>query len=91
MIIAPFWADVDTRGIGDIFYRQTNDTTHLIRATSLIQLAFPAVKNITDLFIATWDNVGYYRQNTDKVKKNVKLYMCFIYCTIYRPTHSSVY
>ena len=66
-IIAPFWADVDTRGIGDIFYRQTKDSIFLNRATGLIRAAFPAAKNVTDLFIATWDNVGYFSQNTDKV------------------------
>ena len=69
MLIAPYWADVDTRGIGDIYYRQTTDPSLLARATSEIRAAFPASQNvtITNLLIATWDRVGYYFQNTDKV------------------------
>ena len=33
-IIAPYWADVDTRGTGQVFYRQTTDPSLLARATS---------------------------------------------------------
>ena len=52
-----------------MFYRQTTDPNLLARATSEIRAAFPMSKNVTivDLFIATWDSVGYYYRNTDKV------------------------
>ena len=40
-IIAPYWADVDTRGSGQVFYRQTADPSLLARATSEIRTAFP--------------------------------------------------
>ena len=68
-LIAPYWADVDTRGTGQIFYRQTNDFTLLTRATNEIQMAFPASQNISvaNLVIVTWDSVGYYDRQTDKV------------------------
>ena len=68
-IIAPYWADVDTRGTGQVFYRQTTDPSLLARATSEIRAAFPESGNvtITDLLIVTWDNVGYYYQKSDKV------------------------
>ena len=68
-IIAPYWGDVDTRGTGQIFYRQTTDPNLLDRASRDIQAAYPLVKNvvITNLFIATWDAVGYYNRQTDKV------------------------
>jgi len=68
-IIAPYWADVDTRGTGQVFYRQTTDSSLLARATSEIKAAFPRSQNvtITDLLIVTWDNVGYYYQKNDKV------------------------
>ena len=68
-IIAPYWADVDTRGTGDIYYRQTTDPSLLARATSEIITAFPDSPDltITNMFIATWDRVGYYNQRTDKV------------------------
>ena len=68
-IIAPYWADVDTRGTGQIFYRQTTNPTLLSRATREIQAAIPDSENVTiqSLLIATWNNVGYYSRNTDKV------------------------
>ena len=68
-IIAPYWADVDTRGIGQIFYRQSTDPSLLSRASSEIQSAFPSSKNIliNNLLIATWVDVGYYYHRYDKV------------------------
>ena len=68
-IIAPYWADVDTRGSGKIYYRQTSDPNLLDRATSEIRQKFSMSENITvtNLLIATWNNVGYYNQNSDKV------------------------
>ena len=69
-IIAPYWADVDTRGIGNIYYRQTTDPSLLDRATSEIRAALPGSLNnntISNLLIATWNRVGYYNNGTDKV------------------------
>ena len=68
--VAPYWGDVDTRGTGEIYYRETTNSTLLARATSEIQTVFPMTKNIniTNLFIATWDAVGYYSSGTDKVR-----------------------
>ena len=75
MIIAPYWADVDTRGTGDIYYRQTADPHLLARATSEIRAAFPLSQHvvITNLLIATWDRVGYYSRSTDKVLLYVRI------------------
>ena len=68
-MIAPFWADVDTRGTGNVYYRQTNDPNLLARATNEIKSVFLTSSNITviNLLIVTWDAVGYYSQHTDKV------------------------
>ena len=68
-IIAPYWADVDIRGTGQVFYRQTTDPSLLARATSEIRAAFPRSQNvtITNLLVTTWSKVGYYFQKTDKV------------------------
>ena len=68
-IIAPYWGDVDTTGTGQIFYRQTTDPNLLDRASSDIQAAYPLSPNVTvtNLFIATWDAVGYFFMQTDKV------------------------
>ena len=68
-IIAPYWADVDTRGSGDIFYRQSTDPDLLARASREIKTALSLTQDIKikHLLIATWDAVGYYYRNTDKV------------------------
>ena len=68
-IIAPFWADVDTTGIGGISYRETDDTELLRRADQDIRVAFPRSVGFSSslLFIATWNQVGYFNANTDKV------------------------
>ena len=99
-VIAPYWADVDTRGTGNIYYRQTTDPSLLARATSEIRAAFPMSQNstITNIFIATWDSVGYYYRNTDKVSVSsvycmvlnrylqyinaLQFYQEFIYCKL---------
>ena len=67
--ITPFWADVDLTGIGQVYYRQTTDSALLARANNEIQTAFPMSQNvnITNLLVVTWDAVGYYSRNTDKV------------------------
>ena len=67
--IAPYSYDVDTRGIGDIYYRQTTDPSLLARATIEIQTAFSVSLNVSNLFIATWDRVGYYPSGTDRVSR----------------------
>ena len=68
-IIAPYWADVDTGGTGQILYRQSTDPSLLARASREIQEAFPSseILMITNLLIATWVDVGYYYQKIDKV------------------------
>ena len=74
---APFWADFDITGTGDIYYRQTSDLDLLDRATREINNAFSVSEefSITSLFIATWDAVGYYPQGTDKVMM-LPRYLC---------------
>ena len=61
-LIAPFWDDVDITRFGNIFYRQTNDTTLLQRARDQLQELFPSSGNFTPttLFIATWDRVAQF-------------------------------
>ena len=68
-IIAPYWADVDTRGIGQIFYRQSTDPSLLARASREIQSALSLTHEVElkSLLITTWDIVGYYSGNSDKV------------------------
>ena len=70
-IIAPFWADSDTRPEdgGDIWYRETDQANLLQRARNMIRGAFinQATFEPLSLFIATWDHVGVYRMITTMV------------------------
>ena len=67
--IAPYWCDVDTTGTGQVYYRQTNDSILLDRAANDIQSASLSDSVvITNLFIVTWNAVGYFQRNTDKVR-----------------------
>ena len=69
-IIAPYWADVDTRRTGNIYYRQTTDPSLLVRANREISAAFPMNGDVAiqNLLIATWHRVGYHFIKSDKVR-----------------------
>ena len=68
-VIAPYWADADTRinGSGNVFFRETTSATLLQRASSEIQDGLSMSFSPTHLVIATWDSIGYYNQRTDRV------------------------
>ena len=68
-LIAVFWADVDTRtnNSGFVWYQITTSPDLLQRALKNIQSAYSSVLAVDYLLIATWDHVGYYRFETDKV------------------------
>jgi hypothetical protein len=61
-LIAPFWADADTRFKGNVYYRESFDQADLDRAQREIRRAFPAQASRfrpRRVFIATWDNVEH--------------------------------
>ncbi len=68
-LIAPFWADVDTRGTGRVYYRETAELQLLEKAGSDIRSSFVDHSEFHPSFlvIATWDHVGYYEEKVDKV------------------------
>ena len=68
-IIAPYWADVDTRGTGRVFYRETTSSTIISKVASHISNAFPSQSpfTATGVVVVTWYYVGYYSSHTDKV------------------------
>lgn len=68
-LIAPFLADVDTELSGNVFYRETSDPTLRDKAAEQIQRAFSAHRDFypSSLFIATWDEVGYYSRQYDQM------------------------
>lgn len=73
-LITPFWGDVDTRGTGQILYRETTDSDLLEQTRLDVLNQYPEITsfNPSSLFIATWDHVGYYDSHTDLVSNNYK-------------------
>lgn len=62
-MIAPYWADVDTRsGPGRVYYRTTTNRYLLKRAKFEVESTQRRYFNPTRIFIATWNNVGYYNR-----------------------------
>ncbi|KAL7981166.1 hypothetical protein Chor_005400, partial [Crotalus horridus] len=66
--VAPFWADVDNRITGEVYYRQSQDQGLLRRVTADINAYFPHEKfTATWAFVATWDQVAFYGSLSTKV------------------------
>ncbi|XP_054712476.1 nidogen-like [Uloborus diversus] len=67
-IIAPLYSDVDTRGSGRVYYRETQAPELLERATRDIRSHFSNAGSFQprSLFIVTWEEVGHYNRGTDK-------------------------
>ena len=77
-LIAPFWGDVDTRpnpAGGFVWYRETTSQADLDRAQREIRRAFMQ-QALADnfiprlVFIATWERVGSYNQQTTNVRSS---------------------
>ncbi|XP_063989907.1 nidogen isoform X2 [Diachasmimorpha longicaudata] len=68
-VIAPLYTHVDTRGSGAIYYSETDDPEVLSRAGGMVRSAFKNTDNFdpTNVFLATWLDVGYYNEKSDKV------------------------
>jgi len=67
-IVAPYWADVDTRGSGSglAYYGERTDSTTLNTISSQVNTAFSGAGfTATYGFVATWDHVGYYSGHVD--------------------------
>ena len=61
-LVAAFWADVDTRIGGDVFYRETTDPNILQKATNDVTVTFVDQRKFkaTWLLIVTWYDVAFY-------------------------------
>ncbi len=67
-LITPFWADADTTGIGNVYFRTTTQQMLLNNASDIINTAFSDSNFIPQhLTIVTWLEVGYFDNHTDKV------------------------
>lgn len=61
-VVAAFWADVDNRRAGDVYYREAADPAVLRRATEDVRRYFPELPDFsaTWVFIATWYRVTFF-------------------------------
>nr|XP_020143666.1 sushi, nidogen and EGF-like domain-containing protein 1 isoform X2 [Microcebus murinus] len=61
-VVAAFWADVDNRRAGDVYYRETTDRATLRRASEDVRHYFPELPGFsaTWVFIATWYRVTFF-------------------------------
>ena len=68
-LIAPYWADVDTRGTGRVWYRESTNQADRDRAQREIRAIFMEADRFIPrlVVIATWDHVGYFNHRVDKV------------------------
>lgn len=68
--MAAFYANIDLRGSGQVFYRESADPRILSQATALVGQSYPRFRGryaATAVFVATWYQVGYYKKNADRV------------------------
>lgn len=78
VIIAPYFADVDTRGDGtvsgdghdDVYYSVRTGSSDLNAISAIINAAFGSSFSATSAFVATWDHVGYYSHHSDLSQSN---------------------
>ncbi|MGV3663250.1 MAG: nidogen-like domain-containing protein [Prosthecobacter sp.] len=70
-LIAPLWCDVDTRaaGGGTVWYRIEQDQADLDVINATINTQVPTAPGFRATFalIVTWDHVGYYAMQVDKL------------------------
>ena len=79
-LIAPYWAHADITSAGTVFYRETNDTDVLNRASNDVRFfsefsSFSA----TTVFIVTWEGISYNFGGTDRVRFLCVSQLCTMY------------
>ncbi|XP_062467113.1 sushi, nidogen and EGF-like domain-containing protein 1 isoform X4 [Pezoporus occidentalis] len=65
-VVAAFWADVDNRRAGDVYYRESTEQSILERASRDIAQYFPEFPGFSAqwVFIATWYRVTFFGGNS---------------------------
>jgi len=64
-MIAPYWADVDTRGTGSVYYKSSTSSSDLNRAAGLISSTYRTSFRPNRVYVVTWYRVGaYYRSRS---------------------------
>lgn len=80
-VVAPFWADVDNRRAGKVFYRESKDPAILRRATADINRYFPEFPMFftTWVLIATWHQVTFFGGSSiTPVPSSCPFLLCFL-------------
>ena len=70
-MVATFWADADTRPFdgGHVWYRSTVDPDLLSKVTDDVNKAYSNYSDSEYSLIVTWDHVGYFPEQMDKVHR----------------------
>ncbi len=78
------FGDVDTRGIGEVYCRVTTDSSVVHKANDIVNNVFQLESDFTgdEAIVATWDNVGYFNSNTDKVRTIYLHDIVSLYCNV---------
>lgn len=65
-VVAPFWADVDNRRAGRVFYRESHEPSILRRASAEVKTYFSEFPdfNATWVLISTWHQVTFFGGNS---------------------------
>ena len=67
-MIAPYWADVDTRvGSGRVYYRESASSSDRTRVSSIIRTTYHTNFMPSRVFIVQWNRVGYYSRHQNRV------------------------
>ena len=78
-MIAPYWADVDTRGTGSVYYKISTFSSDLNRAARLISSTYRTSFRPTRVYVVTWYLVGAYDRSRSPVSfvfhSHVMLYL----------------
>ena len=61
-VVAPFWADVDNRRAGEVFYRESLDPGTLQRATADVRTYYSEFPGFTAtwVLVSTWHRVTFF-------------------------------
>lgn len=65
-VVAPFWADVDNRRAGRVFYRESREPSVLSRASGDVKTHFSEFPNFnaTWVLVSTWHQVTFFGGNS---------------------------
>ena len=67
-VIAPFYADIDTRGVGQVYWRASTQEEDRDRAANLVGKYYSTAEfQPREVVVVSWDQVGYFDMKTDKV------------------------